>query len=129
MTGFEPLQVLTFPLRIIGAEGLMMTIGLFYVSCVLFFGYMFVILDFTARGHQQPPMLKECLLISMLLALIYFIKHPYWQLLTSIAMLILLPVVTSLLIIYDSLFAALNPLNWVGMVRQVQMGPRMLHYL
>jgi len=162
--GFEPLQVLLFPLRasnalvlllftltfswiefslrVIGAEGLIMTIGLFYVSCVLFFGYMFVILDFTARGHQQPPILsnsllksaqgplfKECLLISLLFALIYFINDPYWQLLTSIAMLILLPVVTSLLVICESLFAALNPLNWSGMVRQVQMGPRLLHYL
>jgi hypothetical protein len=162
--GFEPLQVLIFPLRasnalvlllftltfswiefslrILGSAGLIMTIVLFYVSCVLFFGYMFVILDFTARGHQQPPMLsssllqsaqgslfKECLLISLLFALIYFINAPYWQLLAGIGMLVLLPVVTSLLVIYDSLFTALNPLNWVGMVRQLQMGPRMLHYL
>jgi hypothetical protein len=162
--GFEPLEVLAFPfrvsnllvlilftlalswvefsIRILGVDGLIITIMLFYVSCLLFFGYLFVILDFTSRGHQQPPLLsasllqsakgplfKECLLVSTLLALIYLIDQPYWQLTISISMLILLPVATSLLVVYDSLIAALNPLNWFEVIRHIKMGPRLVQYL
>jgi hypothetical protein len=164
LKGFEPLQVLAFPLRLsnflvllfftltfswvefslrmLGLDGAIITLGLFYFSCLLFFGYLFVILDFTARGHQQPPMLssnllqsakgplfKECLLVSTMLALVYLVDHPYWQLVTGIAMLIVLPVTTSLLVIYDSFLAALNPLNWFEVIRHIKLGQRLLQYV
>jgi hypothetical protein len=161
---FEPLQVLMFPLRLgnllvlilftltfswvefsfrlLGVDGVILAVWLFYVSFLLFFGYLFVILDFTCRGHQQPPMLsvsllqsakgpllKECVLVSFLFALVYLIDQPLWQLVTAITLLIVLPVTTSLLVIYDSLIAALNPLHWFAVMRHIGLGQRLLQYL
>ena len=111
---FEDLDVFSFPLRVeniantiffslifsyllgvirvVGPGGFVWTIGLTYVSCMFFFGYLFVIVDYTSQGYQQIPKLsanlliaersrlfKELILISSFVALFFLSDIPYWH--------------------------------------------------
>jgi len=140
---FVPLfSWIEFSYRTFGVSGLALTSGLLYVCYLIFFGYLFVVLEYTARGHQQVPMLsgslvyeargplfKAFLLASAMLSIVYVIDNPYWQLFAAIFMLLLLPIATSILIMYDSFIAAITPAAWYQVLRHLRPGPHLLQYL
>jgi hypothetical protein len=161
---FEPLRIYTFPFsginvgvlvfftllftwiesvtRGFGVSGLIIVMMLAYVATLLFFGYLFVILSETARGHQQVsklsvnllddakgPLFKEVILLSFLAALVFLIPHPFWKIATALSMLLVVPIATSIIVIRDQLFAAMNPLSWIDMISRIGTRGLLLEYL
>jgi len=161
---FEDLEIYSFPFRGInigvlilftlsytwietvfrgmGISGLIITMMFTYVCSLLFFGYLFVILKDTARGHQhieqlsaslldqaKLPLFKEVLLLSFLAGLVYLIPHPFWKATTAILMVLVVPMATSILVLTGRLAAAMNPLAWISMISRIETPRLLIEYL
>lgn len=161
---FEPLRIYSFPFSSInigvlvfftllyawiemvtrgfGVSGVIIVMMLAYASTLLFFGYLFVILTETARGHQQVsklsgnllddakgPLFKEVILLSFLAALVFLIPHPFWKIATALAMLLVVPIATSIIVIKDRLVTAMNPLSWIDMISRIGTRGLLFEYL
>ena len=127
--------------RVVGLGGTVWTVPLAYVSLLFFFGYMFVIVDYTAQGYQEVPKIsgnlvtteksrffKVLVLVSFFFTLFFLFKNPYWQIGFVLAASILFPVATCVIIMEESLVSALNPLKWIGVLMDIKADSAFLNY-
>ena len=108
---FEDLEIVSFPFRVVnlfaaiyfclifsyllmvfrvvGLEGIVWTVPLAYINLLFFFGYMFVIVDYTAQGYQEVPKIsgdllhtgksrffKVLVLVSFFFSVFFMFKNP-----------------------------------------------------
>ncbi|HIG42471.1 MAG: hypothetical protein ABGY96_18635 [bacterium] len=161
---FDELSIYSFPFRIsnililflftltfsyvlgatlfLGMIGFIVTITLAYVSFSFFFGYLFVIFEYTSLGFQEIPRLsadllfnergrlvKATVLVSFFLSAIFFVTDPFWQTFLTITSLLLIPVAMSVLIMEGRLISALNPLNWFAALKNIEADARFGQFL
>jgi hypothetical protein len=161
---FSKLEIYSFPLRtgnamiiglftmmfsyilaatlLIGLGGLVVTITLAYVSFSFFFGYLFVIFEYTTLGFQEIPkmnaglvfnergrLMKAMILVSFFFSLFFFIESPFWQVFFTIISLLLIPVATSLLVLEDSFTSAINPAKWLAILNRIEANTGLSQYL
>jgi hypothetical protein len=125
-----------------GPAALAASIVLIYVSGLLYLGYLFVITEQTAYGHQRIPPLsaqiltqekprifKLIIIVSMFFSFGYALQAPLAQIIFVLTSAILFPVSMSVLILTTSLIAALNPAKWIAAIRALQMDFRLVNYL
>lgn len=162
---FEPLEVWRFPFRLenlllaaplIGLWGFLL--GSYHVGGIImivrsafgiyatlgfFFCYLFLVLDFTARGFQTPPKIsgdilrtsrarffKVLAVASLFVSLTYtvtFSEQLFVMLLLSTVL--FLPVAICIIAIQDSFLGAMNPLRWFGFFRAIRFDQHVLRYL
>lgn len=161
---FEPLEVWRFAFRIenvllaapliliwsflLGSYytgGLIMvarSIFAIYLTLGFFFCYLFIILDFTARGYQAPPKLsgdllgsnklrfiKSLAIASFFVSLIYVTSSsPVLQGLVVAITFLFLPVGLCIIAIQDNFLSALNPLNWIVFFRDIEFDKSVVQY-
>ena len=113
-----------------------------YLTLGLFFCYLFIILDFTARGYQAPPKLsgdllnanklrfiKSLTIASFFVSLMYATASSPALLGLMIALTFLfLPVSLCIIAIQDNFLAALNPLNWPVFFRDIDFDKSVAQY-
>jgi len=129
-------------LRVIGPAGFFYSILLTYFSFMFFFGYLFVIVDYTSRGYQEIPKLsanlfiaersrlfKELILISFFLALFFLVDDTYWRFIVVLTSFLSFPIATSVIIMEESLISALNPLKWIRMIMDINADAMFMQYL
>ena len=161
---FDALSIFSFPFRIsnilsiilftltfsyvlgatlfLGMLGFIVTITLAYVSFSFFFGYLFVIFEYTSLGYQEIPrlstdllfnersrLMKATVLVSFFLSAIFFVTDPFWQTFLTISSLLLIPVAMSVLVMEGRLISAMNPLNWLAALRNIEADARFGQYL
>jgi len=160
---FEDLQIASFPFRIanlfaavffclifsyilmvfrvVGLGGIVWTVPLAYVNLLFFFGYMFVIVDYTAQGYQEVPKIsgdllytgksrffKVLVVLSFFFSLFFLFRNPYWQVSFVLAASILFPMATCVIIMEESLVSALNPIKWIGVLMDIKADAAFLNY-
>jgi hypothetical protein len=162
---FEPLQVWRFPFRL---ENILLTapfiflwsflLGSFYVGGFImvarsalaiyatvgfFFCYLFIVLDFTARGYQTPPkiggdllnankgrFIKGLALSSMFASIAYTAAFSETLFVLTIAITALfLPVAVCIIAIQDSFINAMSPVRWYGFFRDIRFDRYFWQYL
>ena len=125
-----------------GPAALAASIMLIYVSSLLYLGYLFVITEQTAYGHQRIPPLsaqvlqqekgrifKLIILVTMFFSCGYVLQAPLLQIIFALTSLILFPVSMSVLILTASLIAAINPVKWIAAIRAIRMDFKLVNYL
>lgn len=128
--------------RTVGAGGIVWLSLSIYVSFMFFFGYLFVIVDYTARGFQRIPLLsanilldeksrlfKEVVLIGFFASLIFFIEAEFWKVSFVIACLILFPIATVIIIMEESLVSAINPWKWLRVLMDLEFDKHLGQFL
>lgn len=124
---------------------IMVARGIFaiYLTLGFFVCYLFIILDYTARGYQSPPKISGDLLttnklrfikslgiISLFTSLLYTAAgSPTLLFLMSIFTLLFLPVSFCIIAIQDSFLRALNPLHWATFLRDIEFDRSVARYL
>lgn len=161
---FEDLEIVSFPFRVgniasiiffglifsyllgimrtMGPIGFFYSIMLTYFSFMFFFGYLFVIVDYTSRGYQEVPklsanllitvrsrMFKELILISFFFAFFFLFDNAYWNLIVVLTSLLFFPIATSVIIMEESLISALNPLKWIRVLLDIDANAMFMQYL
>jgi uncharacterized membrane protein (DUF485 family) len=107
LIGFAAL-ILTYVIqvaRVMGAESLIMTATSSYLTLLVFVGYLFFILDHTARGFQNVPIIpanmvdeakavvfKEIVLLSVFAAVYVALDDATWRASLLAAMLVIFPI-------------------------------------
>ena len=122
-----------FSYRFLGVSGLAISALPLYLSTLFFVGYLLIILEYTAMGYQRVPaisgsllyeargpLVKTMILVSFLLAIVYLVQAPWWQLFFGICSLILLPISIGILAIENSIVAALSPLRWYMLLLRME---------
>jgi len=129
-------------IRNLGTSGFMMTVMLTYVSLSFFFGYLFVIADFTTLGYQTIPnaspnlmqtergrLFKVAVITAAFLTFFLLIDSALPRLIYLFSCLILFPLALSVLILESSLFSALNPIKWFAVLAGVKMDSSIFQFI
>ena len=116
---------LEFTTRQFGVLGELMSGQAWLMTTLFYCACLFLILEFTARGHRSVPLmsgailydagkllLKAILLVGCLLGVLTLIPAHGWQLLYAVSLLLFLPVAIGSLVIQGSLLRALNLVQW-----------------
>jgi hypothetical protein len=118
------------------------SVGAIYLTVAFLFCYLFIILDYTARGYQTPPKLsgdllttnkgrfiKSLAIASFFAALIYAnLSSPVLLGLMVMLTLLFLPVSLCIIAIQDAFLSALNPLNWMVFFRDIEFDKSVAQY-
>jgi hypothetical protein len=114
-----------------------------YLTLGFFVCYLFIILDYTARGYQSPPkisgdlmtthklrFIKSLAIISLFISLLYTAAgSPMLLFLMAIFTLLFLPVCFCVIAIQDSFLNALNPLHWAMFLQGIEFDQSVAHYV
>ena len=162
---FKPLEVWRFPFRL---ENLLLAIPFIliwsfllgsyhvggsimvvrsalaiYLTLGMFFCYLFVILDFTARGYQTPPKIngdllnghkgrfaKGLILTSLFASLAYTFRFSdTLPGLVYLSAAIFLPIAFSIIAIQDNFLNAINPMGWFEFISAINFDGHVGRYL
>lgn len=113
-----------------------------YLTLAFFFCYLFIILDFTARGYQTPPKLsgdllttnkmrfiKSLAIASLFASLIYTASSsPVMLGFMVVLTFLFLPVSLCIIAIQDTFLNAMNPLNWFVFFRDIELDKSVAQY-
>jgi len=131
-----------FVVRLMGVGGLIISMSLVYVSALFFGGYLFVILNYTARGFQhiprlsgnliteaRTPLIQVFLLISTLISLNLIFRDTVviWPM--AFGSIMVAPVGISIVVISGSLVQALNPIRWISTLKLISFDGNFFRYL
>lgn len=115
--------------------------GLF-LSLALYICYLLLVLDYTARGYQQPPKVsgdlidqnkarffKAVLALSVFASFSTFVGGSEWTLVLTVISALILPVVLAIIAIQESFSRAMNPWNWVVFISDLKLDRHLAYYL
>lgn len=161
---FVPLEIYTFPYRtsnllfllfftawfswiiatiqFMGLAFAVVNMGMAYTGLSFFVGYMFIITEYTALGHQRipaisgtiftsekPRLFKLVFLILTLLSLFLQFDNIATQFAFLCFCMFFFPIATSILVWDNSLVSVLNPAKWLRVLSSIATDKNSIRYL
>lgn len=133
---------LEFVMRSMGVGGFIISMMAAYAATLMFVGYLFVVFKFTSLGYQnvpkisgsllddtKMPILKVLIFVSVLFSIVYLVPIPALRMAVGLAMMLIVPLGTAIIVIEDNLLHALNPLRWGTMFMQLEFDKYFQNYL